>query len=272
MKSWEGKEEMISKTEISYFLSLFIRNGYVLDFSTNSFDIFTTSSIEIPLCEKYELSKGKSLSAFCNDDSPEKVQKLLFDLLDYYETHYKYRISEEKNRGIFEKCLSIREREQKNIKIEVPALTCVNVEYISNILKRAIYDIENGEFDSAITKARTLLEEVFCNVIEEKNETPSTSGNIKELYKQVKSLYNMHQDKDNDVRINTLLSGFEKILTSISEMRNNVSDSHGVGQKRLSIKDYHARLYVNSAITMAEFILSVKNNALGEKYNGISSY
>ena len=74
----------------------------------------------------------------------------------------------------------------------------------------------------------------------------------------------MHQDKDNDVRINTLLSGFEKILTSISEMRNNVSDSHGVGQKRLSIKDYHARLYVNSAITMAEFILSVKNNALGE--------
>ena len=73
----------------------------------------------------------------------------------------------------------------------------------------------------------------------------------------------MHPDKDNDVRINTLLSGFEKILTSISEMRNNVSDSHGVGQKRLSIKDYHARLYVNSAITMAEFILSVKNNALG---------
>ena len=51
------------------------------------------------------------------------------------------------------------------------------IKYISNISKRAIYDIENGEFDSAITKARTLLEEVFCNVIEEKNETPSTSGN-----------------------------------------------------------------------------------------------
>ena len=53
----------------------------------------------LPLCEKYELSKGKSLSAFCSDDSPEKVQKLLFDLLDYYETHYKYRISEEKIEG-----------------------------------------------------------------------------------------------------------------------------------------------------------------------------
>lgn len=38
-------------------------------------------------------------------------------------------------------------------------------------------------------------------------------------------------------------------------MRNNVSDSHGVGNKRITIKDYHARLYVNSAITMAELIL-----------------
>lgn len=48
VKSWEDEEEMISKTEISYFLRLFIRNGYVLDFSTNSFDIFTTSSIVSP--------------------------------------------------------------------------------------------------------------------------------------------------------------------------------------------------------------------------------
>ena len=68
---------MLSKIEISYFLKLFINNGYVLDFSTNDFDIFTTTSIEIPLCEKYELSKGKSLSAFCNESSNDKVQKLL---------------------------------------------------------------------------------------------------------------------------------------------------------------------------------------------------
>lgn len=47
-KNWEDEEEMISKTEIPYFLKLFINNGYVLDFSTNSFDIFTTSSIVSP--------------------------------------------------------------------------------------------------------------------------------------------------------------------------------------------------------------------------------
>ncbi len=93
-------------------------------------------------------------------------------------------------------------------------------------------------------------------------ETPSESGNIKKLYGQVKQLYNMHQDKNIDKRINELLSGLEKILSAISEMRNKESDSHGVGSKRINISDHHTRLFVNSAVIMAEFILAV-----GEKAN-----
>lgn len=71
----------------------------------------------------------------------------------------------------------------------------------------------------------------------------------------------MHADKNIDVRINTLLSGLEKILSSISEMRNKDSDSHGVGSKRINISEHHARLFVNSAMTMADFILSVAENS-----------
>jgi hypothetical protein len=52
----------------------------------------------------------------------------------------------------------------------------------------------------------------------------------------------------------------EKIVSSIAEMRNNNSDAHGVGSQRISISEHHARLLVNSAMTMAEFILSVGNN------------
>ena len=71
----------------------------------------------------------------------------------------------------------------------------------------------------------------------------------------------MHQSKDADRQINELLSGLEKILSSISNMRNINSDAHGVGSKRFNIKDYHARLFVNSAMTMADFILSVSENS-----------
>ncbi|MDT3699176.1 MAG: abortive infection family protein [Thermincola sp.] len=121
-------------------------------------------------------------------------------------------------------------------------------------------DVISKNYDSAITKARTLLEEVFCYVIEKKNEVPSAYGDIGKLYKQVKVLYNMHTDKDIDRRINSLLSGLEKIVSSIAEMRNANSDAHGVGNRRINIAEHHARLLVNSAMTMAEFIVSVGNN------------
>jgi len=145
----------------------------------------------------------------------------------------------------------------EKIKIETPNLKTIDSNYIKDLTERANKDITDNNYDSAITKARTLLEEIFCYVIEAKKEDPSDSGDIHKLYKQVKSLYNMHTDKDMDTRINKLLSGLENIVQSLAEMRNNGSDSHGLGSKRINIDSHHARLCVNSASIMAEFILSV---------------
>ena len=74
----------------------------------------------------------------------------------------------------------------------------------------------------------------------------------------------MHQKKEVDKRINNLLSGLEKILSSIGIMRSKAGDSHGIGSKRYNIEEHHARLFVNSAITFAEFILSVHLNKKGD--------
>lgn len=78
----------LTKIEVGTFLKLFNRGGYVLDFSTNDFDVFTMGSIGNALCDKYKMSKGKSLSAYVNEASEEDVIKLLKDLLDYYEENY----------------------------------------------------------------------------------------------------------------------------------------------------------------------------------------
>lgn len=148
------------------------------------------------------------------------------------------------------------------IEIVAPTIKTIDREYIKSISSRALRDIEQNDFDSAITKSRTLLEETFCYVIEKKNETPSDSGDIGKLYKQVKTLYNMHTDADTDKRINTLLSGLNSIVSAVAEMRNKDSDAHGVGATRIPIEEHHARLFVNSSMAMADFILSVqqKNN------------
>lgn len=58
-----------------------------------------------------------------------------------------------------------------------------------------------------------------------------------------------------------LLSGLEKTVSAVSEMRNKNGDAHGLGSGRLTIADYHARLAVNAATNMADFILSVADHA-----------
>lgn len=148
------------------------------------------------------------------------------------------------------------------IEIVAPTIKTIDREYIKSISSRALRDIEQNDFDSAITKSRTLLEETFCYVIEKKNETPSDSGDIGKLYKQVRTLYIMHTDANTDKRINTLLSGLNRIVSAVAEMRNKDSDAHGVGATRIPIEEHHARLFVNSSMAMADFILSVqqKNN------------
>ncbi len=148
------------------------------------------------------------------------------------------------------------------VTVATPSVKTIDRSYINDISNRAMQDVLDGNYDSAITKARTLLEEVFCYVIERRGEEPSESGDIGKLYNQVKQLYSMHQSKDMDKRINGLLSGLEKILSAIAEMRNKGSDSHGVGAKRIAISDHHARLFVNSAMTMADFVLAVSEKAL----------
>lgn len=217
-------------------------------------------SVGVALCQKYNLSKGKSLMAYCSEFPYENVLKLLVDLMEYYELNCTNMYGEDKFKPQYEKCKKILEREvHSSVKVSTPAIASVDRTYIKSIAERANRDIDNGDYDSAITKARTLLEEVFCHAIELKNEIPSDKGDIGKLYCQVKNLYNMHQSQEVDKRINSLLSGLEKILNAIRDMRNEASDSHGVGSRRIDLEDYHARLFVNSAMTMAEFILSIQN-------------
>mgnify|MGYP001622851749 FL=1 len=85
---------VITKQEEGIFLMLFNRSGYVLNFSTNDFDVFTTNSIGETLYAEYSLSKGKSLIAYLNSASDVNRFKLLSDLFHYYEENMEYEYNE----------------------------------------------------------------------------------------------------------------------------------------------------------------------------------
>lgn len=155
--------------------------------------------------------------------------------------------------------------EYDSITPDIPAIKKVDNAYVKHVTKQALEYVINKNFPGALTLSRTLLEEVFCNVIEKRGETPSNKGDIYKLYNQVKDLYDMRQNENVDRNVNMLLSGLEKILKAISDMRNNASNAHGMGNGRIYIQKHHAHLFVNAAMVMANYILDVKENYFSQE-------
>lgn len=141
--------------------------------------------------------------------------------------------------------------EQINIK-------SIDVPYVHGLSGRCEDDFQAGNYDSVVTKSRTVVEEVIVYILEQNNITVETKGDLLKLYAQTKQLFNMSQNKNFDGRINSMLSGLEKIIQAIAEMRNMNSDAHGVGSKRINIRECEARLIMNSAMTYCEYIIAIQ--------------
>lgn len=144
--------------------------------------------------------------------------------------------------------------------LETPKLNVRSIPYVQGLRQRCNADFVSGNFDSVITKSRTTMEEVLVQILEEESVTIVAKGDLIKLYNQVKTIQNMQQTGENDRRINSLLNGLEKIVQSVAEMRNANSDAHGVGSKRIAIRECEARLVMNSAITFCEYIISIHDN------------
>lgn len=139
-------------------------------------------------------------------------------------------------------------------------------DYVAGLRDRCKEDLINGNYDSVVTKSRTMIEETLTHIMEKAKQDglttddPDHSGNLGRLYNQVKTLRNMRQLQTNDVRVNELLGGLEKIVNSIASMRNTASDAHGVGQKRININAREARLVMNCSMAFCEYLVAGKND------------
>lgn len=148
---------MMTNTEKGALLKLFNRGGYVLDFSTADFDAFTMDSVGIALCQKYGLSKGKSLIGYVNEADERNIYKLLSDLLTYYETQYSQFESETNvidmyglpSSGAYEKlyqnCKGIIDKyrlAEPNVEIAMAVEESFSSEYMSQQIKLMLTFIE----------------------------------------------------------------------------------------------------------------------------------
>lgn len=130
--------------------------------------------------------------------------------------------------------------------------------YISSMLEKAKDDLIDKDYDSVVTKARTILEEVFIQIIEDNNEVVKYNGKIGEYRAKVHEILGMKKSNDWDEKIIKLVGFLNGLVSTIAELRNINSDSHG-NSKRTKINEAEAELIINSAVTLGNYYLKVND-------------
>lgn len=265
----------LTKIEVVTFLKLFNRNGYVLDFNTSDFDIFTMESIGVALCDKYKMSKGKSLESFVNEASDEDVIKLLKDLLDYYEEKYEKEFTQEADEETYEyfgynaeyarlhkKC---RTYIDKILNISTPLIANavdLQVKFSSEYLTKQInlmMTMQNENPTDAIGKAKELIESCCKTILDNKGVAWDKNWDISKLTGETLKLLSLTPKNipDSDPvseNIKAVLGNLRGITTKLAEIRNPYGSGHGKSASFKGLETRHAKLAVGCSITFVTFL------------------
>jgi hypothetical protein len=265
----------MNNTEKGLFLKLFNRGGYVLDFSTADFDTFTMESVGIALCSHYGLSKGKSLNAFINESTDDKSNKLLLDLLNYYELHYPN--FEKERDGIndpysygtpndvygkyYAKCKEIAQRISSN---QFSAFAAKSVEEAFSseyINKQMSIMLENQSTNptEAIGKAKELIESCCETILERNGITPNKDWKLNQLVDETMKLLEITPKHIPDTAkeataIKAILGSLRGIATNIAIIRNAYGSGHGKSASYKGLQERHAKLAIGSSVTLVNFL------------------
>jgi hypothetical protein len=256
-------------TERGLFLSLFNRGGYVLDFTTDGFNAFTMQSVGVALCQRYGMSKGKSLTCFVNEADEEQVTKLLSDLFDYYEAHYGREIDAEKDdwgnpneyRKCYVKCKPIIERERSGTAVQIQR-SDLEQHFTSEYMRSQIdmlFKTRETNPTEAIGKSKELIESCCKTILEENGESYEKGWTVSELVKATTKCLDITADSINEDQpagdtIKKILHSLAAIAGGIAELRNPYGSGHGKSDSYQGLSARHAKLAVGSSVTLVEYL------------------
>lgn len=267
--------DKLTSIEIGTFLKLFNRGGYVLDFSTNDFDIFTMESVGVALCNEYHMSKGKSLAAYVNNASSNDVEKLLNDLLSYYEENYEQEYTENTSNDEFSYCRYNAEyarlykkcRAYMNRVLNIATPLAVNAaelqeKFSSQYLSKQIelmLKMQSENPTDAIGKAKELIESCCKTILDNKGVAWDKNWDMSKLTGETLSLLNLTPKSIADTdpvseNIKAVLGNLRGISTKLAEIRNPYGSGHGKSASFTGLETRHAKLAVGCSITFVTFL------------------
>lgn len=264
----------MTNMEKGAFVKLFNRGGYVLDFSTPDFDAFTLDSVGVALCQKYGLSKGKSLMAFIDEATEGDAYKLLSDLLTYYETQY-YHFESETNdsdllglssgayKRLYLNCKGIIEKYRKtepNTVIAKAVEESFSTVYMSQQIK-IMLECQEAYPAEAIGKAKELVESCCRTILTNRGETVNKDWTFQQL---VNKTFDMLAVLPKEVGENSpiapslkqIYGSLKGIVNPLAEIRNAYGTGHGRTADFTGLDSRHAKLLVGMSATLVQFLWS----------------
>lgn len=266
---------LLTQIERGNFLKLFNRGGYVLNFSTNDFDVFTMNSIGIALCEKYRMSKGKSLTAYVNDAPEKDAIKLLLDLFDYYEDNYENEFVPQETESYYfgihynseycktyKKCKIIADRIRNVVTPLSQNGEDLKEKFSSDYLSRQIdsmFELQSTNPTDAIGKAKELIESCCKTILDEQQIAWDKNWDVGKLATQTLEYLQLTPSyvPDTDpaaATIKAILGNLRAIATKLAELRNPYGSGHGKSSSYTGLEPRHAKLAVGSSITFVSFL------------------
>jgi len=262
----------ITNIEKGAFLSLFNRGGYVLNFSTDSFDVFTQNSVGLALCNHYGLSKGKSLTTYVNEAGESDVIKLLSDLLEYYEMYYQSEIddtedsywggSKKEYQVHYKKCRSVMDRIKLNLTPFTDAGEALKEKFSSAYVSTQIdimLKMQHENPTEAIGKSKEFIESCCKTILEESQATIDKDWNVSQLVKATMKLLEISTDNVDESTtesrtVKAILGNLHGIAGNIAELRNAYGSGHGKSASYKGLTVRHAKLAVGGSITLVNYL------------------
>ncbi len=249
----------LSSLEKQYFIKLFNKSGYVLDFSNSSFGAFCINSIGVNIQEEYGLSKGASLEAFILNGETCKVVRLLKDLIDYYPLAKISDSVRKDDECLYNKCEQILKTISITSFSQINGFSDkVNSEYIDQ-MQELMLSMQKSNPTEAIGKAKELIEACCKTILDELKIEYTPKDEISVLIDKVINILHLSPNdiKDTQKASNTLkqiLGNLRAIATGVASLRNPYGSGHGKSASYKGLQERHAKLAIGSALTLVNFL------------------
>jgi hypothetical protein len=252
---------MLTNNEKFFICSFFNEGGYVLDFSNQTFDQFTTRAVGVPLKTEFRLSKGQSLASFILERaSDEQILTLVLSLIAYARKralHLSPR--QEKLLPDLQKVIEKHEHERAfSLDFVRRSRFEFNEKYIANQFEMMSQMLDTAP-RAAMRQAKILLCTCFKHILDEIGIAYEVDEALSILRHKVFTALHMspqqHECADNNDEIIDMLQAVTTIVDSV----DNLKPTNGASLSTRESERIYSELMMRATVTLVLFTWRIFN-------------